>query len=332
MASGVEAPVDHAPRKRDKAADKRQPISRFDSAFEDLERPAGPRAAAPSVGGTQAEQQQGAAPGGEAWMVALPTDRVASGEVAEAVSARARRAAPSVVRPRAPTPPPPAARQRRARPSQLAEGPASRRAPAVPGGGLCSTNAPRAPAGGHTSTRQAPAASSVLARSGIIARPAERGPAARPPRPDPTPTPTAHRRAPAQLICSICRGIVPPDGASQTDCRHLFCSSCIGAALDRGGRPACPDCSRPLARAQLRPLREANPAVYKLLGDIKVRRRRPGARAHACTHPHMRAPAQRAPTAHPPAGGAPGSAAQPLPPPPAIKHNRSCAATASARG
>ncbi|CAI5475398.1 unnamed protein product [Closterium sp. Yama58-4] len=72
-----------------------------------------------------------------------------------------------------------------------------------------------------------------------------------------------------ELICVYCTDLVDPTDALQAACGHVFCSPCVHEAIEK----KCVTCPMDKSPVQdhLRPLREANPIVFRQLGSTEVR-------------------------------------------------------------
>ncbi|CAI6010208.1 unnamed protein product, partial [Closterium sp. NIES-65] len=72
-----------------------------------------------------------------------------------------------------------------------------------------------------------------------------------------------------ELICVYCTDLVDPTDALQAACGHVFCSPCVHEAIEK----KCVTCPMDQSPVQdhLRPLREANPIVFRQLGSTEVR-------------------------------------------------------------
>ncbi|GJP34588.1 hypothetical protein CLOM_g19016 [Closterium sp. NIES-68] len=72
-----------------------------------------------------------------------------------------------------------------------------------------------------------------------------------------------------ELICVFCTDLVDPTDALQAACGHVFCTPCVHEAIEKKC-VSCPMDKSPF-QEQLRPLREANPIVFRQLGSTEVR-------------------------------------------------------------
>lgn len=72
-----------------------------------------------------------------------------------------------------------------------------------------------------------------------------------------------------ELVCIICQDLLNPLDSLQAPCGHIFCSYCIKKAIVYNG-PQCPFDKSVTLLEDLRPLKDANPIVYRMLGRTLV--------------------------------------------------------------
>ena len=73
---------------------------------------------------------------------------------------------------------------------------------------------------------------------------------------------------PPQLVCAICTNVVLEP--VETPCHHLFCLDCLRQSFAAGMR-SCPLDRKALSLSQARPIKEANPILFQIWSDIRVR-------------------------------------------------------------
>ncbi|GBG89702.1 hypothetical protein CBR_g49555 [Chara braunii] len=77
------------------------------------------------------------------------------------------------------------------------------------------------------------------------------------------------RRVPSQLYCPICTDLILPKDGLLSPCGHMFCSMCITQSLQMNRQ--CPEDRQPLLDSGLRTVRDGNPLIYRMLGEVSVR-------------------------------------------------------------
>ncbi|XP_058209099.1 uncharacterized protein LOC131322021 isoform X2 [Rhododendron vialii] len=69
-------------------------------------------------------------------------------------------------------------------------------------------------------------------------------------------------------ICPVCRLLVYPNEALQSQCTHLFCKPCLAHVA--GTSRACPYCGYLVTEADSKPLVESNKSLAETIGKIAV--------------------------------------------------------------
>ncbi|GBG82298.1 hypothetical protein CBR_g34582 [Chara braunii] len=72
-----------------------------------------------------------------------------------------------------------------------------------------------------------------------------------------------------ELVCPICGNLLSPEDTVETPCGHLFCSACVAPFITSHSK--CPQDLSQVQMTDLKPVKESNTYVYRMLGRSLVR-------------------------------------------------------------